>query len=144
MTEAASSITFRLLRAPEEAPATRTLDSCVGVPAPALEVCVARTDPLGPGADAADRGRAGEHSGRAAGGQGVPCAAPDEEGEIFVRGGQIFSGYWADPKASAEALPARPVRMSRYAHDGFSDGFPCRLLQNALRLFVYACRFAHT
>lgn len=49
-------------------------------------------------------------------GAGVRMAAAGEEGEVRVRGRQVFSGYWGDERATARALLVRaPQRNSHHS-----------------------------
>lgn len=112
MTEAASSITFQLLRRPGRAPEAAAAPGSVGRAAPGMEVRVAKA------AAAPAQGACG------AAGAGVEWAAPGEEGEVLVRGAQVCLGYWGDEQATAAALVVR--RPSAFAacpadarrHDG--------------------------
>lgn len=39
-----------------------------------------------------------------------PVERPGEVGELYLRGPSLFSGYWGDPQATAEALIPHPLR----------------------------------
>jgi fatty-acyl-CoA synthase len=43
---------------------------------------------------------------------------PNEVGELCVRGGNVTSGYWNRPEATAEALVDHPVPGGRWLHSG--------------------------
>ncbi len=43
---------------------------------------------------------------------------PDEVGELCIRGGNVTSGYWNRPEATAEALVVHPGTEGRWLHSG--------------------------
>lgn len=113
MTEAASSITFLQLRAPGQPPDGSLPPNCVGAVAPGMQVCVVRARQLGDGeqggGDAYARAGSGAEAGPSSSAVGVGVG---EEGEVLVRGAQVFSGYWGDERATASALLVRSTTLA--------------------------------
>lgn len=129
MTEACSSITFRHLRDPAEAPnGCGGASACaspggdrrapqqdqlppgaanVGWPAPGLQVMVAPIDQQG-GTGTADSGERSSGSGQGRSGLGAaadgdrPAGSSSSVGEVLTRGPHLLSGYWRDPGATAQ------------------------------------------
>jgi fatty-acyl-CoA synthase len=50
--------------------------------------------------------------------RGGNLLGPNEVGELCIRGGNVTSGYWNRPEATAEALVEHPVPGGRWLHSG--------------------------
>jgi fatty-acyl-CoA synthase len=50
--------------------------------------------------------------------RGGNLLGPNEVGELCIRGGNVTTGYWNRPEATAEAIVDHPIRGGRWLHSG--------------------------